>query len=49
MKVGERTEEMYLLELAPPGDWVGQVGTGECSPGRMMPEVPDGEGLESGM
>lgn len=47
--MGERTEEIYLLEPAPPGDCVGHVGTGECNPGRMMAELPDGEGLESGM
>lgn len=47
--MGERTEEMYLLEPAPPGDCVGQAGAGECIPGRMIPELAEGEGLESGM
>lgn len=47
--MGERTEEIYLLEPGPPGDCVGQLGAGECNPGRMMPELPDGEGLESGI
>lgn len=47
--MGERTEDMYLFEPAPPGDCVGQVGTGECNPGRIIPELPEGEGLESGI
>lgn len=49
MKVGERTEEAYLLGAPPPGDWVAQEGAGECIPGRTIPEPLEGEGLESGM
>lgn len=48
-KEGDRTEDRYLLEPAPTGDWTGLDGTGECRPGRMIPEFPEGEGLESGM
>ena len=33
---------------APPGDWAGRVGAGECIPGRIMPDPLEGDGLESG-
>lgn len=49
MKVGERTEEIYLLEPVPPGVLVGQAGAGECNPGRLIPELADGEGIDSGI
>lgn len=46
---GERTEDRYLLDPAPTGDWAGRDGAGECKPGWMIPELLDGDGLESGM
>lgn len=45
---GERTEDRYLFPPFPPGDCAGRVGAGECSPGRIIPELLEGEGLESG-
>lgn len=45
---GERTEDRYLLPPFPPGDCAGRVGAGECRPGRIIPELLEGDGLESG-
>lgn len=47
--MGERTDDMYLFDPVPPGDCVGQGGTGECNLGRIIPVLPDGDGLESGI
>lgn len=41
-------EDKYLVAPEPPGDCAGRVETGECNPGRLILELMEGDGLDSG-